>query len=392
MIISWIIYFAVAIVTGVFFVLYKDLLAFILFLSVLCVPLLLIIELLTAFLLTKIEIEVKESSLGIGKPLKILVKVKNHSPFSVTHIKMTTKCRNLFLNTEHDCKFVISASPFSTKTFTYELNSEHIGNVDFCAKKAVFYDLFSMFSLKKRINVTKIVPIYPQNVPVSSSIRPNNWFMGESEKFSSAKAGDDPSEVFNIREYIDGDKLNKIHWKLTSKTDKYMVKEYSLPVSDNIFIYLDFKVKDTLDESLKLVDSLVKSYMSISLDFAKKGITHYVGWYNQERKMFIKAKIKSPQDVYMTLGRIFSDSVYTDEPKLENCDFFQKSKYSHIILMSSNSAKDVESIFAGFNLSLSLLSVVSVSYEKNQAPSNSNARFITVIPDAEEHCLHGIKF
>ena len=67
MIISWIIYFAVAIVTGVFFVLYKDLLAFILFLSVLCVPLLLIIELLTAFLLTKIEIEVKESSLEIGR-------------------------------------------------------------------------------------------------------------------------------------------------------------------------------------------------------------------------------------------------------------------------------------------------------------------------------------
>lgn len=392
MIISWIIYFAVAIATGAFFVLYKDLLALILFLSVLCIPVILFVMHLVSYLLTKIEVQIEDSSFGIDKPAKILITVKNSSPFAVTHIKLTAKCKNLFLNTEHDCRFVISAAPFSTKVFTYEMSSEHIGNIEFSIKKAQFYDFFSLFRLDKSIKTSKIIPVYPETVSVSGVIRPNNFFVGEAEKFSSSKAGDDPSEIFNIREYAEGDKLNKIHWKLTSKTDKYMVKEYSLPVSDNIFIYLDLKAKDTSDESLKKIDSLIKTYASVSLNFAKKSITHYVGWYNCRRNAFVKTKIKSESDVYLALSRIFSDSVFTSEPMLERCEFFLKSKYSHIILMSSNSAKDAESMFAGFDLSLALLSIISVEFERSEIPSTAETSFIPVIPDSEERCLYGVKF
>ena len=301
MIISWLIYLATAIGCAAFFVFYSDLLALIVLISVLCVPVLLFIIHITSFLLTKIEVEFDESQMGANKPVNLLIKVTNRSLFAITNIKLTSDFKNLFLNTEHSCKFVINAVPLSTKVFTYRLNSEHVGNVEFTLKKAQFFDFFSMFMLSKKLNIKKIVSLYPETVPVSSTIRPNNWFIGESDKFSNVKAGDDPSEVFNIREYVQGDKLNKIHWKLTSKTDTYMVKEYSLPVSDNVFVYLDLKAKDTSDESLTLVDSLIKSFASISLNFAKRGIVHYVGWYNSRRHIFVKTKIKSEPDVFVTL-------------------------------------------------------------------------------------------
>lgn len=214
MIISWIIYFILAVATGAFFILYKDLLALVLLLSVLCIPFILLLIHSVSFFLTKITVEIDDKEAGLGKPVKILIKVKNSSPFAVTHIKVFTKCTNLFLNAEHDCKFIISAAPFSTKVFTYEMKSEHIGNIDFTLKKAVFYDYFSLFRLTRKIKTTKIIPVFPETVAVAAEIRPNNWFVGEADKFSNAKAGDDPSEVFNIREYIEGDKLNKVHWKL----------------------------------------------------------------------------------------------------------------------------------------------------------------------------------
>lgn len=392
MIISWLIYLATAIGCAAFFVFYSDLLALIVLISVLCVPVLLFIIHLTSFLLTKIEVEFDESQMGANKPVNLLIKVTNRSLFAITNIKLTSDFKNLFLNTEHSCKFVINAVPLSTKVFTYRLNSEHVGNVEFTLKKAQFFDFFSMFMLSKKLNIKKIVSLYPETVPVSSTIRPNNWFIGESDKFSNVKAGDDPSEVFNIREYVQGDKLNKIHWKLTSKTDTYMVKEYSLPVSDNVFVYLDLKAKDTSDESLTLVDSLIKSFASISLNFAKRGIVHYVGWYNSRRHIFVKTKIKSEPDVFVTLSRIFADTVFTDEPKFENCEFFMKNKYSHIVMMSSNSARDVEGMFTGFNLALSLMSIVSVEYDKSELPITDTTRLISVVPGAEDKCLHGIKF
>jgi hypothetical protein len=81
-----------------------------------------------------------------------------------------------------------------------------------------------------------------------------------------------------------------------------------------------------------------------------------------------------------------------ETPKFENCEFFVKSKYSHIIMLSSNNARDVESMFVGFNLSLSLMSIVCVDYEKGELPVTDNTRFIPVVPGAEDKCLHGIKF
>lgn len=391
MIISWIIFFLVAVATGVFFVLYKDVIALILFLSVLLIPIVLLIIHLISFLLTKIDVEIEESNASTKKPIKIIISIENKSPFSITHIRVDAKFKNRFFDTEHDCRFVISSTPFSTKKLKYEISSVHIGNIDFLLKKAVFYDYFSMFRFSKRINITKVVPIYPESVPVSVEVRPNNFFLGEADKFSRVKAGDDPSEVFNIREYIQGDKLNKIHWKLTSKTDKYMVKEYSLPVSDNIFIYLDLKCKDESEESLLLIDSLIKSFFSISKEFINKGIIHYVGWYNSRRNVFVKSKIKTDADIYLTLNKIFSDTVFYDEPMLENCDFFSKHRYSHIVLMTSNSAKDVEKLFSGFDTSISLFSIVAIENERDDFPSDDETMFVPVVPECEEKCLYGIK-
>ncbi len=392
MIISWLIYLAVAIGTGAFFVFYSDLIALIVLITVLAIPVLLFIIHFLAFVFTKIEVEVNDEKADLENPVKILIKVKNNSPFPVTHIRLSSGCKNLFLNTEYKARFVINSVPFSQKVFTYELNSEHIGNIEFTLEKASFYDFFSMFRLSKKLNIKRIVPLYPQTVSVSSHIRPNNWFVGEADKFSNVKAGDDPSEIFDIREYVEGDKLNKIHWKLSSKTDTFMVKEYSLPVSDNVFIYLDLKAKDTTDESLGLIDSLLKTYASVSLSFARKNIEHYVGWYNARTSVFVKTKIKSESDVYITLGRIFSDTIFVDEPMFEKCDFFLKQKYSHIITITSNPAKDAETIFAGFDISLSLLSVVCVEYERSEIPAMDNTKFIPVIPGAEEKCLYHIKF
>ena len=152
MIISWLIYLATAIGCAAFFVFYSDLLALIVLISVLCVPVLLFIIHLTSVLLTKIEVEFDESQMGANKPVNLLIKVTNRSLFAITNIKLTSDFKNLFLNTEHSCKFVINAVPLSTKVFTYRLNSEHVGNVEFTLKKAQFFDFFSMFMLSKKLN------------------------------------------------------------------------------------------------------------------------------------------------------------------------------------------------------------------------------------------------
>ena len=71
MIISWIIYLAVVVASGTFFILYKDLLALILFLSILVIPIILFVMNLISFLFTKIEVSVDDKDASLDKSIKI---------------------------------------------------------------------------------------------------------------------------------------------------------------------------------------------------------------------------------------------------------------------------------------------------------------------------------
>ena len=66
----------------------------------------------------------------------------------------------------------------------------------------------------------------------------------ESFRYSGARPGDDPGETFDIREYQEGDSIRQIHWKLTGKLDKMMIRQRSFPVDDTVLILAEPFLKE----------------------------------------------------------------------------------------------------------------------------------------------------
>jgi hypothetical protein len=102
----------------------------------------------------------------------------------------------------------------------------------------------------------------------------------ESDTYSKDKSGDDCSEVFDIREYQDGDRLNRIHWKLSSKSDQTYVKEYSLPISNSVVIIPEM----VNGESVRLpsIDTIAELLLSISQKLNANEVNHKVCLYSQD--------------------------------------------------------------------------------------------------------------
>lgn len=48
------------------------------------------------------------------------------------------------------------------------------------------------------------------------------------------RKGSDASEMFDIRDYVPGDDIRTIHWKLSGKTDELIVRQASAPSHYNI--------------------------------------------------------------------------------------------------------------------------------------------------------------
>ena len=276
MIVSWLIYLVVVACGGLLFILYDNTVSLVILATLVFIPILLFAVHTIAYFSTSLKLRIVNSEASVGKPIKVVLHIKNRSPFAITHIKMAANVKNNFLNTQNDCTFTLSAPPFCDKEYSYDITSEYVGIIEVLIKKAYFFDFLSLFRFSKKIKISKSIPVMPESIDSLVKMRTNDYFSGESQIFSNGKAGDDPSEIFNIREYKEGDKLNKVHWKLSSKADKYMIKEFSLPLSDNVFLFVDLK-QNAFDDFF-YVNSLMCAFVSISSSLAKQNISHYTGW------------------------------------------------------------------------------------------------------------------
>ena len=139
---------------------------------------------------------------------------------------------------------------------------------------------------------TIVQPIgYDINIPM-----PNATENPESDIFSTQKPGMDVSETFAIREYQPGDPIRSIHWKLTEKMDKTMVREFGLPVAGSVFLFLA-----TPEGTVAPTDWDITAEMlySASLAFLESGISTSVGWNTT------KLQLHTPEDAMVAMHECF---------------------------------------------------------------------------------------
>ena len=102
---------------------------------------------------------------------------------------------------------------------------------------------------------------------------------GEGDKYSPHKPGDDPTELFGLRPYREGDRLSRIHWKLSQKTGQTLVKELGLPVSERVLFLLDLTGPGE-EISLQL-----DAFATLSGFLTDQGAAHGVGCRGEERRL-----------------------------------------------------------------------------------------------------------
>lgn len=100
-------------------------------------------------------------------------------------------------------------------------------------------DFLQLFTVRCDVDIYNDVLVYPRSLTMervtktSATDIPND---NAAVVFSTEKA-----EIGNIREYIPGDTLKSIHWKLSSKLqENLMVKEFNTNTSRKVYVLCDF--------------------------------------------------------------------------------------------------------------------------------------------------------
>ncbi|CRZ35518.1 uncharacterized protein DUF58 [Herbinix hemicellulosilytica] len=305
-------YIAIIILTGLLAVLYNDYYMGILFLAVVICPFILLAILFYVYVSLSVELVSSAHVASKGENIPVSVQIHNPTLFPVTVICITISYVNSFSDRfkQHKQVFYVSVDSRSTTHATCNLKSDYAGNIVVSLSKVKIYDYLKIFSLrKKNLNEIKVAVLPNLYEMTDDIINARCGMQIESDTYSNTKSGDDPSEVFAIREYREGDRPQRIHWKLSLKQNQLMIKDFSEPLNCSVVIIADMAISGRNDGP-DIIDSLLDCTLSLSYSFMLKGKIHYLAWYDKTQETIIRVRIVNENDLYEAIDGLLSSGPY----------------------------------------------------------------------------------
>ena len=337
-------YILLLLISAVFHIMYQGDLSFVLLVFMLVFPLILLILLIISASLLKVTAYCEHPFTDRGKAAAVKITLNNRSPFPISHFVIRVQYKSLIPFEDVAIKkYELSAALGAgmCETVSLNLTPEHCGVLEVALKSIKIYDLLGILHISRKIRVEQKITVQPQIMPVTASTCNNLILCDESNVFSHTKAGDDPSEIFSLREYREGDRPNCIHWKLSSRNDSMIVKELSQPVGSHILIITDFAGCTSASE----IDCVLDMTASLSDFLAENGVVHTIASASTDFDIH-SAEITEEEMLYAEMNR-FAENIKQIElnnrfayiASVADNTFFAGNSFSRIIAVCANASK-----------------------------------------------------
>lgn len=204
-----------------------------------------------------IDISSYRNEISVGNSIIYGVSIINNSIIPVLHMNLK------------------EGLPENVKTESYEIylapfRNKKIKRSFFVKKRGIYTigpftmsisDPFGIFKAKKVFNIYLKYTVMPKVYDIYLSL-PAKQQIGNIE--TKNKAFEDYTNISQLRKYMDGDSLKKIHWKVSAKKQELYVKEYEMSASSEVYVLWNLYKNDYLgDENGILDESCAECMLSV---------------------------------------------------------------------------------------------------------------------------------
>lgn len=199
-----------------------------------------VFSLLMAWILKRyLTVSVESRACGVGRQNEeafFVIKLHNPTWFVSLDVKVKLLFCNTLFGTEGTRVISVPVHARGGYTLTLPIIPGYPGIIRLEAESVRIKDIMGFHFFKKHMGVSGELIVMPRNIG-DINYDAVNLDQGMLESEESTKRGNDFSDVQEIREYIPGDKLMSIHWKLSAKRDILMVKD-RVSMSDRQLVIL----------------------------------------------------------------------------------------------------------------------------------------------------------
>ena len=193
-----------------------------------------------------------------------------------------------------------------TLCFSLRVDTRHAGQQTFRVDRARVYDALGLVGLPLQLPAACSIAVEPE--PLEPAELPNlSQFQYRSYH---PKPGGGFSEIHDLREYRPGDSLHEIHWKLSAKTDKLIVREAEEPDRGLIVLSFDFSGSRTQ------LDSTLRQLLWLSGWLTDREVVHQIDWLDPDTLEPQTKQIRTPQDLQDLLQALLQTHLTGDTPTI----------------------------------------------------------------------------
>ena len=252
-----------------------------------------------------------------GEKIKLGIYVNKRGIYAFKKLDVVLWYKNIYDDKYTRKKIHIELSDAIRQRHDIEIEAKNCGYISIGFEKAFIYDMFAFLNFRCSIkNGQSTVMVMPKISPVEiDSNSFNRISLDEEEVFRGDIERKGLMDKYEIREFIPGDSLNRIHWKLTAKNDEFMVKEFKDLASVKTYVYFDLRKGSNLDK-------MYEETISMSYTLVEKKIVFYAMWVEYDnilcRYVLKRKKIKDEAGILEALSEIMKVSLYEDAVEVNN--------------------------------------------------------------------------
>lgn len=218
------------------------------------------------------------SSCRVGQNIPLLFTIQKPGGIPSGAVEVVLEIENRLYQEKEDKMLLLQPADKKEMEYEYLFPMENCGNVCIQIGYAMCYDLLGLFGWKRPLDKTIDVLVHPAEVRLQTELSRRPETKTSGKWYDPARKGQDVSEMAGLRNYIPGDSLGRIHWKLSGKSEELVVREFGYPSDYNVLILYDMK-KQVNDQKIanKRNNAVLAMTTALSYSMLEMGLEHQVG-------------------------------------------------------------------------------------------------------------------
>lgn len=266
----------------------------------------------------KISVSSPKNAITKGVLEQIPVGVENRTIFFSPNLYFTLELSNKFYGEKAEYTWNIPLYAKGHRRLELPIRFQRSGKMIISIKEIRMEGILGILAVRQKGDGQGMFYVYPGKLerPVDVSEHEGLKEEDKTGRQEGIRQGNHFSEVSGIREYIPGDSMRDIHWKLSAKKEKLMAKEHVILSDTNQTLLVE--LADVLNEQERCIEDVLELLMNFLQEYVTQEIPFELVWWNQKQEHTEHWNVNRTEQIYRSLECLMEAGMYKDNFLLEH--------------------------------------------------------------------------